>query len=1809
MNNDNHYVPRFLSPDWQPPIFPQAGASSNFPMFWPTQPQMAQFPPGGFVEPFGPQFQHHFFPQAPHPHYIPPPPMPPIFHIRQPQSGITNPQGQFEYPPEVLQSTSAATVSEAGTANSSDTKSDTALNSSRSRDGTQTKAVMDNTGRERTGKEPEKNENSAGATKKKKSGMTKDTADKPQTQEGHSSQQKASCAEIITIDSPNTSGVSNSLNEQNQPNSLPTTQDNEGESSLNRRSQKQQHRGLNRPASFICNAEDNTPTNSSLNNSEQNLNTSTNVASNQEMDSNSGFNEEYKEAIQKLKKQFPEYGSILSNVDENRPLASIAQPLLSSNIDGVHTILRSIRESRQEQQQTSTESDETEFNLAIAEEDLFPSNMNHHSSTDETATPVTPQSPEDDATVPPGPIQPRRSAENSGSKVGDPRIMRVSGQSDRSSTDSTVAASQITPSCSNSAIPVTQFGGIIFKPLQNSAQPRPKSPQPSTSSSNSLTISPSLNDVFPEASTTGVSKKPHISVKLGQNSVMADAQGANKSNLWDSFKQQMNVFSSSNLTSTSLSEEPTPEASINPTEDYLSVMSGHNYSDSSTGSSLQPPPLPPRFPKPRLILSPNKPVPLNQLIVSDPRKDDKEGGSASSSTTKIPRADGSHLHLDQSDSRKKSVKVAPSPVPPPLQLNVTGQNTKSTSKASEKPLNKDIPPLPREPPPNNGTRDAIPPPPPPPPERKEERRRDKTVDPRIPRPGPVSSSSRDSSENKTSKGHESRSNHDESRDRKRDKSKDDTRNPMPRPAAVSVSNRSSGSSELLSPSGEGRDGRSNANEIQSMRSGPSENMGRRERHSSGNPQISPALTASSSESSAEFRSPRTLEPCSARTKCELQKPIVPLTDDEKRKFNEKLRDFKCLKTAEMDLRWRRHNNDTLAKSEFEKQQLERTLTDNWNAERFQLERQLEAERNLKQNLAGRLNTLNIEIDALRGENNEMRTTYDNSLGKLWEQLREVSSHRDRLKDQLATQQNQPSTSTAPQSHVDELERKLQKSQEEVRTQQVVLTDMVNEWKETKEFEKMQQEELESTKENHAEEMAKVTKEFEENHSKWKRTYANLQARHKLMVDKLMVEKDADLEEKIGATEKKPDTMDKESNTELSPVDATSLQNAVNETSALKASLQDTLQKYNEKIRHENKEYTNLKIRFEKMKINIRRAQDESEQLKIVVEEQKQKLAAMPCRQTSTNNDAASQTPPRRRCRDGSTPSSTTSRSSSRESQLQNILKTVTNTSCRPLTANAQGPSNASEQNIAEIIRANEEIIILSDDESPSAADSQPSASGTSVQQASTAGPTQKRKANTSTNKEGPMTDSTVCAAKRSCNTDNPQGSQNRVLDALPLQSVMTRPQATANAPNTSASVEAPVSIPPPVVTQNRATAPAGQNIELVEMGFAVAQNPTTGKEEDALKEEEEEIIFVKTSKKEKKTSTAKVKAPVKVKDEFAPSFSVQPTIAPAESTSAESPPLLVLNTEESAAPPRSPTGVCDSTEPGNRSRHSSGIGHSSIQQCPQLQPQISRQGMFAPQFTNPGQQQNANLSGMQPGSQAMDVAFITLQGVLSESGNTASPNQQNQYSINPTPVVQMNPALMSNNPWPSLVQQNQIPFPQSQPRPMAQQMGTVHSGIMAQTQNFPNQPTNMPGTHIIQQHPQRTFNTDILNHFRHLPHNQAQMNPSAQNMQQARNVPNVQLSGAGPMGYGSQQPNSSPSCQAAAEQRIVQSFCVFLQQHRSFASVSRSDLLIAFCNQQQIARELQPDVIRQLEPLVDAFNAMLQENALVVFNRQKNQSS
>lgn len=69
------------------------------------------------------------------------------------------------------------------------------------------------------------------------------------------------------------------------------------------------------------------------------------------MGSNSDFNEEYKETIQKLKKQFPEYGSILADIDENRPLASIAQPLLSSNIDSVHSILRNIRENRQEQQQ------------------------------------------------------------------------------------------------------------------------------------------------------------------------------------------------------------------------------------------------------------------------------------------------------------------------------------------------------------------------------------------------------------------------------------------------------------------------------------------------------------------------------------------------------------------------------------------------------------------------------------------------------------------------------------------------------------------------------------------------------------------------------------------------------------------------------------------------------------------------------------------------------------------------------------------------------------------------------------------------------------------------------------------------------------------------------------------------------------------------------------------------------------------------------------------------------------------------------------------------------------------------------------------------------------------------------------------------------------------------------------------------------------------------------------------------------------------------------------------------------------------
>lgn len=62
----------------------------------------------------------------------------------------------------------------------------------------------------------------------------------------------------------------------------------------------------------------------------------------------------------------------------------------------------------------------------------------------------------------------------------------------------------------------------------------------------------------------------------------------------------------------------------------------------------------------------------------------------------------------------------------------------------------------------------------------------------------------------------------------------------------------------------------------------------------------------------------------------------------------------------------------------------------------------------------------------------------------------------------------------------------------------------------------------------------------------------------------------------------------------------------------------------------------------------------------------------------------------------------------------------------------------------------------------------------------------------------------------------------------------------------------------------------------------------------------------------------------------------------------------------------------------------------------------------------------------------------------------------------------MNPALMSNNPWASIVHQNQIPFPQSQPRPIAQQMGTVQPGMIISPQNFPNQPTNITGTHIIQ---------------------------------------------------------------------------------------------------------------------------------------------
>lgn len=65
------------------------------------------------------------------------------------------------------------------------------------------------------------------------------------------------------------------------------------------------------------------------------------------------------------------------------------------------------------------------------------------------------------------------------------------------------------------------------------------------------------------------------------------------------------------------------------------------------------------------------------------------------------------------ESRNKTVKVAPPPVPAPLQLNLTGQNTKSTSIVNpiEKPVNKEIPPLPQDMPPNKRPRDVIPPPP------------------------------------------------------------------------------------------------------------------------------------------------------------------------------------------------------------------------------------------------------------------------------------------------------------------------------------------------------------------------------------------------------------------------------------------------------------------------------------------------------------------------------------------------------------------------------------------------------------------------------------------------------------------------------------------------------------------------------------------------------------------------------------------------------------------------------------------------------------------------------------------------------------------------------------------------------------------------------------------------------------------------------------------------------------------------------------------------------------------------------------------
>ncbi|KAI1709345.1 hypothetical protein DdX_11419 [Ditylenchus destructor] len=831
---------------------------------------------------------------------------------------------------------------------------------------------------------------------------------------------------------------------------------------------------------------------------------------------------------------------------------------------------------------------------------------------------------------------------------------------------------------------------------------------------------------------------------------------------------------------------------------------------------------------------------------------------------------------------------------------------------------------------------------------------------------------------------------------------------------------------------------------------------------------------------------------------------------------------------------------------------------------------------------------NFLLSKIFYEKVKFEVLFDHTVQTLLERYREVERERDCAKAQLETIQNQPSTSTASPSHVDELVRQLQEYR----------NDSLNSLNRLQDATRKHEEELESINKHHMERLASITAEHDEalreNHNRWK---ANSESLSKALAKSK--EKNADLEKRLKSTAEKPVTKDQETNTEFSPVDTTCLQNAVNETNALKASLQETLQLYKDKVLHENKESIeneSLKIRLAKMKIKSTRSQDETEQLKFEIEELKEKFAALTCRQTAsattqteTGQDTTTsekqsyslvhigtQTPPQRpRRRDGSIPSSTPSRSSSQESQLPaavlRVRANLTNTSCRPLTVNAQGPSHNSEQKIAETIRArdnsegNPDIIVLSDDDSPAATESQPSASESSVQQASTAGPSQKRKANISANKDGPMTDFSVSAAKRSCNSDKPQGSQNRVLDSLPLQSVMSQTsppqiqsQATVNAPNTSASVEAPVAISPPAVTQNHLeAAPASsQNSAPVVLGFAVAQNPTTGKE---------------------------------------------PTIAPAESTSAESPPLLVPSTEEFTAPPRSPTGVCDSTEPGNRGRHSSGIGNSSIQPCRQLQPQISRIG----NFTNPGQQQNVNLSGIQSGTQSMNIAVIALQNALTESG-TASSNQQNQYNTNATPVVQMNPALMSNNPWASVVHQNQIPFPQSQPRPIAQQMGTVQPGMIISPQNLPNQPTNIPGTHIIQ--PQRTFNAAILNHFRHLPHNQAQMDPSAQYIQQTRNAPNVQLNGTGPTGYGSQQPNSSSSCQAAAEQRIVQSFCIFLKQHRSFASVSRSDLLIEFCNQQQIAREVQPDIIRQLEPLVDAFNAMLQENSAVVFNRQKNQS-